>query len=249
MAPDAATRGRPALGTWLKLDAPETVEVIAAAGLDFVIIDLEHAAIGLPTVSTMLSLARHCGIDGLVRVPDHSGALAAMMLDQGAAGVVVPSVETAAQARAIVNAVRFAPWGRRSLSTSGRAGMWGAVDALDYMSAQNAATSVYLQIESAPAIRAAKDIADVDGVTGLLVGPMDLTASHAAEHRDPDELPVLLHELERTCAQYGIRLGTAAGTDPGRARMLIERGYGLIAMGNDATMLGMAARDLCDAVR
>ena len=230
---------RPALGTWLKLDTAETVEIAAAAGLDFVIIDLEHALIGAGTVAAMLAVARGCGIDALVRVPDHSGPTAAVVLDQGAAGVVVPNVESVEQAEVVVSTVRLPPLGSRGVSTSARAGGWGARDPHDYMAAQNSSVRLYLQVESPRAVHAAAGIGAVAGVDGLLVGPVDLGAAAGEE-----SVPELLAELERTCAEDGIFLATVAGADGGQARSLVERGYRMLAMSNDATMLRVAATGL-----
>lgn len=243
----ARASGRPAIGTWLKLDTSETVEIAALAGLDFVIIDLEHAMIGTQTLNAMLAVAHGNGIEALVRVADHTGSTARIVLDNGAAGIVVPNVDSAEQARAIVASHRFAPWGARGLSTSARAGAWGTAGVQEYMRSQNEDTSLFLQIESVVAVEAAASIGRVPGVDGLLVGPMDLAASSAAAGHEPARVRALLETLERTCADHDIYLGTAAGPGRQQAQDLVARGYQLLAMSTDSTMLRIAATALRDA--
>ena len=252
-----ASAPSPRVGTWLKLGAVETMEIVAAAGLDFAIVDLEHALIDLHTLNGMLACAAGLGIDALVRVPDHSPALAKQALDNGAAGIVVPNVDTAEQARRIAGSLRFPPMGSRGLSVSGRAGGWGRLEPLNYMARQNDSAQLWLQIESPRAVRNAAEIAAVDGVDGLLVGPADLFASTLAAEAIGDHavglattrVGELLAELEETCRAGGIALGTAGGTDPAVARQLADRGYCLLVLGNDAGLLHAGARELASIFR
>jgi 2-keto-3-deoxy-L-rhamnonate aldolase RhmA len=233
---------RPAFGTWLKLPTPEVIEVLAATGLDFVVIDLEHTLLSLDTVSSMIALGRLLHVVPLVRVPDHQPSMIGRVLDAGAAGVVVPGVETEAQARALVQSVRFPPHGRRGLSTSGRAGGWGAQDPGDYMATDTRAVLV-VQLESAAALDAAERIAAVDGVSAVFVGPMDLAASLGLVPGSP-ELDDVLAKMEARALPDGVLLATAAGTDPQRAAGLIARGYRMVVLGTDAAILREATTAL-----
>ncbi|GAA3116141.1 aldolase/citrate lyase family protein [Nonomuraea salmonea] len=104
------------LGTWIKLASPESVEIMAYAGFDFVVIDLEHTTLDLGAASTHIATARALGVDPLVRVPDHGLSVIQRVLDAGAAGVLVPHVDTVEQARAVVRATRF-----RRAATAGQA--------------------------------------------------------------------------------------------------------------------------------
>ncbi len=233
---------RAVIGTWLKLDTCETVEIAAAAGLDFVIIDLEHALISTRTLTAMLAIAEALALPVLVRVPDHSGVMAKVVLDNGAAGIVVPSVETVAEAESVVSGIRFPPVGRRGLSTSARAGRWGQVEHSAYMGSQNRDTALLVQIESPRAVQEATRIGAVPGVDGLLIGPADLSAS--LWPAGPDRVATLLETLEKSCAENGIYLGTAAGQDVQQARRLLRRGYRMLAMSSDAVLLRHAASAL-----
>jgi 2-keto-3-deoxy-L-rhamnonate aldolase RhmA len=233
---------RAVIGTWLKLDVPETVELAAAAGLDFVIIDLEHSLIGTAGLSAMLALANALGVRALVRVPGRPGELAKVVLDHGAAGLVVPNVGSAEEARSIVAQAKFPPDGRRGLSTSARSGRWGLTDQFEYMATQDRSTTIFAQIESPRAVHEAARIAGVSGIDGLLAGPADLAANAASAPNGTVDL--LLAELERTCAENDIFLGTAAGADPAEGRRLVDRGYRLLAMSSDTVLLRAAMAGL-----
>ena len=230
------------IGTWLKLDTSETVEIAAAAGLDFVIVDCEHALISASTLSAMLAVASGLDLSVYVRVPSRFSSLAGLALDNGADGIVVPNVESVASARAAVAAMRFPPAGSRGLSASARAGRWGMTPPANYMREQERHVRLFMQVESTVALGAAADIAAVPGVAGLLVGPADLWASTPGQ--DEATMDALLAELEATCRDNSVYLGTAANADPRQAHDLIRRGYRMLTMSSDAVMLRTAAAAL-----
>ncbi|WP_166459822.1 HpcH/HpaI aldolase family protein [Amycolatopsis pithecellobii] len=240
---DDAVRRGVLVGTWIKLPALESVEIAVDAGFDFAIVDLEHAFVPEGVLSAMLAVAAPSPMDLLVRVPDHSGTRAKAVLDGGAAGVVVPNVETREQAVAVTESVRFPPLGRRGLSVSGRAGSWGMTGLRAYMEMQNASLRLYLQIESRRGIANAREIAAVPGVDGLLVGPADLSADVRGTDWEGREAE-LLRELERHCAADGVALGTATDAAPERARDLVRRGYRLLAASSDVGILRSAGEAL-----
>jgi 2-keto-3-deoxy-L-rhamnonate aldolase RhmA len=233
---------RPVFGTWLKLPTSEVIEILAVTGLDFVVIDLEHTLLDLDMVSRMIALGRLLDVATLVRVPDHQASTIGRVLDAGAAGVVVPGVETETQAHALVQSVRFPPRGRRGLSTSGRAGGWGAQDPRDYMATDTRAVLV-VQLESAEALAAAERIAAVDGVSVVFVGPMDLAASLGLVPGSL-ELDDVLAKLEGQALPDGVILATATGIDPQRAAGLVARGYRMVVLGTDAAILREGATSL-----
>ncbi|OMQ15718.1 hypothetical protein A7K94_0207555 [Modestobacter sp. VKM Ac-2676] len=105
----------PALGTWLKLPATEVVELVALAGFDFVVIDLEHSPLDLESAFRLIGTALHTGVSPVVRVPGLDPGLVQRVLDAGAEGVMVPHVDTVEQARAAAAAVRFPPLGARGV--------------------------------------------------------------------------------------------------------------------------------------
>ena len=234
----------PRLGAWVKLPAPESVELLAVAGFDFVVIDAEHGVIDTRTTSTMIGVARGCGVVPFVRVAGTDPRDVQIPLDAGAAGLFVPQVDDAARARDAVRATRFPPVGRRGASNSGRAGQWGLQALGDYLRAGNDDVRLVVQAESVEALAAVVEIGEVAGVDAVFIGPTDLAVS--GQFREGDaRLADLVAEAERRCAGHRITLGTVA---VGNAPELLDRGYDFLVLGADTTMLRQGAHALVSGV-
>jgi 4-hydroxy-2-oxoheptanedioate aldolase len=161
-------------GLFCSTPAALSVELIAAAGYDFVVIDLEHTLIGPEQLAAMLLAARAAGIAALVRVAALQQAVQA--LDAGAEGIVFPRVRSAQEAQAAVRACHFAPRGERGLNSTWHS-RYGRDDLLQAMHAANARTLVVAMIEDLEGVAQANAIAAVDGVDVLLEGAADLSQS------------------------------------------------------------------------
>ncbi|PRY40464.1 HpcH/HpaI aldolase family protein [Umezawaea tangerina] len=234
------TRPFPRLGAWVKLPAPESVELLALAGFDFVVVDLEHGAIDTRTTSTMIALARGCGLTPFVRVAGTTARDVQVPLDAGAAGLFVPQVDNAAAAREAVRVTRFPPLGRRGASTSGRAGRWGLAELADHVRSGNDEVRLVVQVESAGALSSMAEIGEVPGVDAVFIDPTDLAVSGGLPENG---LAELVAAAERRCADHHITLGTTASGD---APDLLGRGYDFLVLGADTTMLRQGARALVD---
>ncbi|MFF5138145.1 aldolase/citrate lyase family protein [Streptomyces sp. NPDC013157] len=242
----ARNRTTPLIGTWVKLPAVEVVELLATAGLDFVIIDLEHATLNIETVSQMVGSARASGLRPFVRVPEATAAHVQPVLDAGAAGVVVPRVEDVAGAQAAVQAVRFPPVGRRGASPSGRAGSWGTAGLADYLRGGDQITLI-AQVESGAALAAIDSIAAVPGIDMIFIGEVDLAVSSGGGLDDPG-LRRGIESAEAICRDKGIALGGAAYSGADAADRL-TRGYSLITISTDLSFLRAGATAAAAAVR
>jgi 2-keto-3-deoxy-L-rhamnonate aldolase RhmA len=235
----------PRLGAWVKLPAPESVELLALAGFDFVVIDAEHGAIDTRTTSTMIGMARGCGLAPFVRVAGTAPRDVQVPLDAGAAGLFVPQVDDAARARDAVRATRFPPLGRRGASTSGRAGRWGLEALGDYLRTGNDEVRLVVQAESVGALSAIVEIGQVAGVDAVFIGPTDLAVSGRLGESD-GRLAELIAAAERRCVEHRITLGTTAA---GNASELLEhRGYDFLVLGADTAMLRQGAHALVSGV-
>ncbi len=239
------TRGSiPRLGAWVKIPAPESVELLALAGFDFVVIDAEHAAIDVRTTSNMIASARGCGLAPFVRVAGTTPRDVQVPLDAGAAGLFIPQVQDAAGARDAVRVTRFPPLGRRGASPSGRAGRWGLEELGEYVRSGNAEVRLVVQAESVEALAAIVEIGGVAGVDAVFIGPTDLAVSSRTHICG---LADLIATAELRCAEHGIALGTAASDD---APELLERGgYDFLVLGADSTMLRRGAQAAVSAAR
>ncbi|TCP45096.1 4-hydroxy-2-oxoheptanedioate aldolase [Tamaricihabitans halophyticus] len=164
-------------GGLLRIPADFLVELAGVAGLDFVLIDCEHGPADLITVQQHIVAAQAHGLGVLVRVGRAEPDFVLRVLDIGAEGIVVPHVDTPEDARRAVRAAHYPPRGDRGFATYSRAGSFGAVSIAAHLANAADTTLVVPMLETAGACAAAADIAAVDGVDALLVGPADLSVS------------------------------------------------------------------------
>lgn len=232
---------RPALGTWVKIASMESMELIALAGFDFAVIDLEHSTIDLQTAYGLIGIARTSGVSPIVRVPAIAGGTIGRLLDAGADGIMVPHVDDAEQARRAAAAVRFPPRGERGVGATGRAGEWGALPRAEYLRFGQEEVVLIAQVESATAVANAAEIAAVDGVDALLVGAADLAMSEGTDESDP-ALLALIAEAIAQARTAGIPIGNAGGADAAAVQRAVDAGFTFTIMSNDASLLGSAAR-------
>ncbi|WJK07247.1 HpcH/HpaI aldolase family protein [Pseudomonas fluorescens] len=168
--------GEAVYGLISSIPAPAAIELIAEAGFDFVIIDMEHVLINPETVENMIRIAESYGITPLVRVADLNPKTLLRLLDGGAQGIVLPMIESAGQVAAAIAACKYHPQGVRSLN-AGRPGSFGKHSLAQYVAEANEQIMVVAMIESAEGVRCAAEIAAVPGLDMILEGAADLSQS------------------------------------------------------------------------
>jgi 4-hydroxy-2-oxoheptanedioate aldolase len=173
---EALRTGGPVYGTLIVSPAPKWHTALEGSGLDFVFIDTEHIALDRAQLSWMCNSYRQIGIAPLVRIAEPNATLAVMALDGGAAGVVAPYVESAAQVRELVGAVKCRPLKGKRLQEL-LAGKSVEPALRRYIEKNNAQHVLVVNVESAPAVEALDEILAVPGLDGVLVGPHDLSCS------------------------------------------------------------------------
>ncbi|WP_051570869.1 HpcH/HpaI aldolase family protein [Cryptosporangium arvum] len=240
----AALGKSPALGTWIKIPAMEVVELVALAGFDFVVIDLEHSPVDLETAYRLIGTALHTGVAPIVRVPGRDPGLIQRVLDSGAEGIMVPHVDTPEQAREVATAVRFPPLGTRGVGSTSRAGQWGALPRAEYLRYGQEEVVVIAQIESAEGVRNAGAIAATDGIDALLVGAADLSVSEGRS-----DVADLVADVVDAARSAHVPVGNAGGATADAARYAVETGFTFTLLSNDASLLGAAARAAVQAGR
>ncbi len=188
--------GGSAFGTFAMLGEPALVEMIGYAGLDFVLIDTEHSGNTTEQVGNLVRAAEVSGITPLVRVTTNSHELILRALDAGAAGVLVPQVNTVAEAAAAVRAARYAPQGERGVAGVVRAARYGFVPMADYLQGSNRENLVITQVEHIDAVKNLESILAVEGIDGIFIGPTDLSQSMGVtgQFNDP-ELRKTIHSV------------------------------------------------------
>lgn len=239
------TRGHVPVGTWLKIASAEPVEIMAYAGFDFVVVDLEHAPLDLQTAYRLVNSAAALGMTPLVRVPDKTPATIQKVLDAGATGVLVPHVDTVEQARAVGEACRFPPHGTRGAGGTSRAGAWGLRPTAEYVADE---VLCIPQLESVEAIKAAPEMLALDTVDAVFVGAADLSMSMGTTPTAPEVTELISSAIEAAHAA-GKHCGLAFGNTPGRAAQAVRDGCDFVLLSNDTSMLAEAARGLVAAFR
>ncbi|MBC7380595.1 MAG: 4-hydroxy-2-oxovalerate aldolase [Burkholderiaceae bacterium] len=179
-------------GIFNSLPSPAIVEMCGYAGFDFVVIDNEHGSANLETTENMLRAARASGIVPVVRCLRHD---ISRVLDMGASAVQIPMVASAQEARELVQQVRYPGVGRRGSAFSSRAAGYGAFPGTAHTQRSNAGVALIAMIETPEAVEQAGDIAAVEGIDAVFVGPNDL--AHAMGHGSDWMAPEVLAAIER----------------------------------------------------
>lgn len=245
----ALKAGQAQIGLWLGLANSYTAELCAGAGFDWLLIDGEHAPNDIPSILAQLqAIQRASGSHVAVRVPIGETWLIKQVLDLGAQTILVPMVETAEQARALVRAVRYPPNGVRGVGAAlARASAFNRIP--DYLQSADEEICLLLQIESRAGLTALEEIASVEGVDGVFVGPADLAADMGFLGRPGGaEVQTAVEDaLGRIQA-----CGKAAGiltSDNALARRYLELGATFVAVGSDVGLLVSASSALLKQFR
>ncbi|MET9809975.1 HpcH/HpaI aldolase family protein [Streptomyces halstedii] len=236
------------LGTWLKMGAVEPVEIMAFAGYDFVVVDMEHAPLDLQSAYRIIGSAAALGLVPIVRVPDKNPSTIQKILDAGAEGVLVPHVDTVEEAEAVGRACRFPPHGTRGAGGTSKAGLWGLRPTEEYLAQGNDRVLCIPQLESVQAVGAARDILSLDGVDAVLVGAADLSLSMGATPTSPEVLELVGRAVSAAHAA-GKKCGLAFGAAPDRAVQAVRAGCDFVVLHNDLSLLADAASSLVRAFR
>jgi 2-dehydro-3-deoxyglucarate aldolase/4-hydroxy-2-oxoheptanedioate aldolase len=236
-------RGDRLIGSFVTLPALEVAELMGAAGFDWLVVDCEHAPLDALWAQRLLQAAR---IPGVIRVSDGHESTLKHALDTGAAGVLVPMVNSAQQARAIVSHCKYPPAGSRGVGIV-RAQGYG-LGFQEYVAQANEATAVIVQIEHITAVESIDAIVAVPGVDAAFVGPYDLSGS-MGRLGQVDHIDVLaaIEGVRLGCERAGMPLGIYAGSAAAAQRYL-EQGFKLVVVGIDAHLLGQAARQIVQAL-
>src|SRR5215471_4578346 len=184
---------------------PQIVELIGLAGFDAAFIDMEHTTYDLHDVQLAVMAAERVGITPIVRTPGFDPAFILRLLDMGVQGVQVPHVSSAKTARAAVNAVRYPPLGERGMAAGSRAADYGRIPLVEHMAQSNREILLACMIEDMEAVERIDEIAAVEGVDLLAVGPSDLSRSLGVSGQ-PDH-PRLVAAIDRVCAAAGKSAG------------------------------------------
>ena len=227
------------IGLWSSLCSNIGAEIISDSGFDWILLDTEHSPNEIPGLLSQLQAVSRGTATPVVRAAWNDMVLIKRILDIGAQSVLVPYVQNADEARRAVPSVRYPPRGMRGVAAASRASRYGRVT--DYLKKADEEICLLVQVETRTALEHLEEIAAVDGVDGVFIGPSDLSASlgHIGNPQHP--------ETQKAIEERGQRLGIAgkaAGILTGNeaeARRYIEWGYNFVAVGTDTNLLARTA--------
>ncbi len=224
-------------GTLMSMASVEAVEMTVQLGYDWLFIDAEHGALGPNEVFRLIQAAGDCPC--LVRVPGFDEGFIKKTLDAGAAGIIVPQVESLAEAQDIVRVSKYPPQGQRGVGL-GRAHDYG-LNFQDYLARANDETIVVIQAESRDAIGNIDAMASCAGVDAVLIGPYDLSASlgEVGDFENPEFIDAI-EQISEACMDHGKALGIF-GVSAEAVAPYKEQGFSLLTVGVDSLFLQQAS--------
>lgn len=232
------------IGMWVATGSGYVTEICAGSGIDWVLLDQEHAPNDLRTTLAQLQvLAGYPEVDVVVRPPAADPVYIKQLLDLGTQNIIVPMIDGPDQARAAVAATRYPPTGVRGVGSAlARASRWNRIS--DYLLTADAGVSLTVQVESTAGLAALDDIADVEGVDAVFIGPADLAASMGklGQPEHPDVVSTIENALT-TIVGHGKSAGVNAFNES-IGRRYLDAGASFVVVGADVALLARGAEEL-----
>jgi 4-hydroxy-2-oxoheptanedioate aldolase len=241
--------GRPRFGMWVATGSGYVTEICAGSGIDWLLLDLEHAPNDLrSTLRQLQVLAGYPGVDVVVRPPSADPVFVKQLLDVGAQNIIVPMIDNPPEAAAAVAATRYPPEGIRGVGSAlARASRWNRIS--DYLVTAGATVSLTVQVESLAGLEHLGGIADVDGVDAVFIGPADLAASMGklGQPEHPEVMATIEAALG-TIVDHGKYAGVNAFNES-VARRYLQAGASFVLVGADVALLARGAEALAAKYR
>jgi len=238
---------RPQIGLWSTLSSNIASEVLACAGYDWVVIDMEHSPNEIPTVYTQLQSYDPSPTSAVIRLPWNDPVVVKRVLDIGAFSLLFPMIQTVEEAEKAVASTRYPPRGIRGVSLNQRGNRYGRI--ASYVKEFENELCITVQIETRAALERVEDIAAVDGVDGIFFGPADLSADmgYLGQPGHPTVKEALSDGLAK-CRQAGKPAGILTAVEADSIHWLKE-GYVFVAVGTDTAILGRGADALLARIK
>jgi 2-keto-3-deoxy-L-rhamnonate aldolase RhmA len=231
------------IGSWITINNSSIAEIMADAGFDWLCVDLEHTIIDYSEAQQLILTIQSKGLKAFVRVGENNSRIIKRVLDAGADGIIVPSVNSAIEAKKAVDAIKYPPEGKRGVGLS-RAQAYGFGFEY-YRDVKAKEIKLIVQIEHIDAIKELDAIIQTEGVDGTFIGPYDLSGSFGKPGQwDEPEVIEVIKFYEETAKKYNKLIGFHVVT-PDYSLVLekLEKGYNFIAFGFDAMFLGTMLRN------
>ena len=233
-------KARAVVGTFVKLGRREVIEILALAGLDFAICDLEHSQVTEAEAGNMIAAGRSCGLAVIVRVAHFDPGQINRLLEAGAAGIQLPQVQTRDQVSAFRSACKYPPEGSRSVSLAQPAASYGSEPLAEYLQRSNREVLLVGQLETRELEQPLPAL--LDGLDVAFIGSLDLTVDMGVPGKlDDPAVQQRLREIERAASTADVHLGIYADSPP-RAAEAASSGYRMIALSSDLGALAGAVK-------
>jgi len=239
---DVMRAGKKVSCAWAQAASPLTAEILAEAGFDVILVDLEHGPGDIMTLVAQIQAMKGEKAVPFVRAPWNDLVIIKRILDAGAYGLVVPYVSTKQEAEAAVRAAKYPPDGIRGIAGSTRAAHYGC-GSMEYFDTANRDIFIFIQIETPEGVKNIDEILAVPGVDGIFIGPMDLATTHG--YRGKPGTPAIVEiiaGLEKKVMANGKALATVC-SDFADAKAKYDRGYTMITLISDSVVLAKIARE------
>lgn len=225
----------PQIGSWLMSASPLVTEAMGCAGFDFLVVDMEHCPIDLPQALSLLQVLAGTSTPPVLRVPWNDAVVVKRVLDAGAQTIMFPFIQTVEEAQQAVASTRYPPQGIRGVAGMNRAGRFGTID--DYVHKAASELCIILQLETPSAVALLPDIAALEGVDAVFIGPADLSANMG-----------LLGKINDAKVQEALSAGAKAarqcdkpcgiiGQDIVTVQKYLDMGFTFVAMGSDVGLM------------
>lgn len=237
------------IGSWISIAHPDVVEVMASAGFEWLVVDMEHTATDINTAKNLIATIKAKGMQPLVRVGANEELIIKRVLDSGAEGIIVPMIKNAKEAKRAVDFVKYPPYGKRGVGLYRAQNYGTSFPEYKYWNEKNSV--VIPQIEHIEAVKNIDEILMTEGVDGIMVGPYDLSASmgYPGEY-DRDDVKEALERVKEACFRLKKTLGFhVIKSDAESLREKIGEGYTFLAFSIDFFFLGDRARDEMTKIR
>jgi 2-keto-3-deoxy-L-rhamnonate aldolase RhmA len=235
----ALAAGQRQIGIWSSLASNIAAEILSDAGFDWILLDCEHSPNEVPTLLTQLQAVRGGSASAVVRPPWNDLVMVKRVLDLGPQSVLVPYVQTVEEAERAVLATRYPPKGLRGVSGGARSSRYGRIR--DYLKKADDEICLLVQVETRESLDRLDDIAAVEGVDGVFIGPSDLSASfgHIGEFGHP-EVQAAIEDAAKRIRKAGKAPGILTGNEE-EARRYLDWGFLFVAVGVDTGLLARHA--------
>ncbi len=229
------------IGSWIMMGTPMSVEVMALAGFEWLVVDIEHTSIDMESVQALVTTIQAHGIKALVRVSKNEEVVIKKVLDIGADGIVVPMVSSKEDAQQAVNYAKYPPVGKRGVGLYRATGYGTTFEA--YKKWVDEELVIIAQIEHIDAVKNIDEIITTEGIDGTIIGPYDLSGSmgYPGEFERDDVKEAIQHVLDR-CKAHNVPSGFhVVDTDPAKLQLKIDQGCTFLAYGIDYFFMRDAA--------